>query len=578
MAENSKLSLEQLLAYKDDRAAWYWIGMGYWQRNDFEQAAVWLEKTMNDSGNEWAGKSAYNLGLAHLGKYIPNASKDEALRLFESAPGALPMLEAGFLYCQGTETMRDSEKGKELVERAIESFIKSDGNLDYLKPNEFYAIAVMYEGNQMFTIAINYYNKAIKSCDSKYASDQEIARRAQEAISDCQRRAQILGDMSKHNEKHLKISQDLFVVQKNDGAKSDSPSEPLLLLITKLFNEVKLKRSIPAGATAESLIKRGFLFLEVSDWEKAITYFDNVLDINPECAQAYIGMLCAELRITSEAELENQTELFDERPNYKLAIRFADEEYRIKLETYIGTVKNTIRTRIEEEKRIAAEEKRIAEEAKRIADEERRIAYQEKYGQYLTSVQIHGVINFGKYEWRVIDIQDNAVLIIMEGVRETRSYHSACVYTNWSDCDLRKYLNGEFYNSFSPSEQSMILRKTNKNTNNPLYYTDGGQDTDDYVFLLSFDEILQLSYFGEYSVALQKGMIFEKIFSDQHDNKRAALLKGSPFRQMSEWWLRTPGVNSNNSLTISRIGTVNFDGKSVELTSGVRPALWLRLN
>ena len=209
MAEYNKLSLEQLLGYQDDKAAWYWIGMGYWQRGDFEQAAVWLEKTMNDSGNEWAGKSAYNLGLAHLGNYIPNASKDEALRLFERAPGALPMLEAGFLYCRGTETKQDLAKGKELVEKAIESFMKSDGNLDYLRPNEFYFIAVMFEGNQMFSIAINYYNKAIKVCDTKYASDQEIARRSQEAISDCQRRSQTLGDMSKYNEQHLKISQAL---------------------------------------------------------------------------------------------------------------------------------------------------------------------------------------------------------------------------------------------------------------------------------------------------------------------------------------------------------------------------------
>ena len=343
------------------------------------------------------------------------------------------------------------------------------------------------------------------------------------------------------------------------------------LHMAKLFDEVKAKRSIPAGATAESLMKRGFLFLEVSDWEKAITYFDNALDIDPECAQAYIGMLCAELGITSEAELEKQAELFDERPNYKMAIRFADEEYRIKLETYIGSVKNTIESRIEEKNRVAAEEKRIAEEKVRIAAEEKR-------NQFLATVQIHGIIEFGKYRWRVLDIQENAALIMMEGVLEIRSYHKVRANITWSDCDLRNYLNGEFYNSFELVEKEWIINKTNKNANNPLFNTAGGLDTDDYVFLLSLDEVLQSTFFGESSDADQDGKLHERVFSSQHDNKRKARLKGSPLARIHDWWLRTPGEGSSNSMFVSQVGSIYVHGRSVELTSGVRPALWLKLD
>ena len=66
--------------------------------------------------------------------------------------------------------------------------------------------------------------------------------------------------------------------------------------------------SIPVAQSAalpsiESLIKRAYFFLEDEDFEQAITYFNRVLDIDPEHAPAYIGLLCAENKLHAEAEL-----------------------------------------------------------------------------------------------------------------------------------------------------------------------------------------------------------------------------------------------------------------------------------
>jgi hypothetical protein len=96
--------------------------------------------------------------------------------------------------------------------------------------------------------------------------------------------------------------------------------------------------AISAVAGTESLTKRGFLFLENSNWEKASEYFDKALDINPEYAQAYIGMLCCELKITNENELSNQKRSLSDKENYKMAIRFADVDYRTKIEGYEQTI------------------------------------------------------------------------------------------------------------------------------------------------------------------------------------------------------------------------------------------------
>lgn len=69
---------------------------------------------------------------------------------------------------------------------------------------------------------------------------------------------------------------------------------------------------------------------------------------------------------------------------------------------------------------------------------------------------------FGRYEWRVLDIQNNAALIITEDIVEKRPYHNVYKDTTWADCALRKYLNGEFYDAFDTADKSSIISVTNK--------------------------------------------------------------------------------------------------------------------
>jgi len=174
MAEYKKNSLEELLELTHDREAWYWLGMAYWERHDYGNAAVWLEKTMNDTGNEWAGKARFNLALLHKCGLHPNASKDEALRLFEiNLSGSMSNLYAGFLYFEGTETMQNIAKGKEMVEKAIALLIKEDGNDNYLSQSECYDIGWIYykENNGE---AYQWFKKCIARCNDNYASDRRL--------------------------------------------------------------------------------------------------------------------------------------------------------------------------------------------------------------------------------------------------------------------------------------------------------------------------------------------------------------------------------------------------------------------
>ena len=64
------------------------------------------------------------------------------------------------------------------------------------------------------------------------------------------------------------------------------------------------------------------------------------------------------------------------------------------------------------------------------------------------------VISFGGYNWRILDIKNNAALIITEYIIEQRAYHDVYKDITWAGCSLRKYLNGEFYDTDSKEKTS----------------------------------------------------------------------------------------------------------------------------
>jgi len=194
-----------------------------------------------------------------------------------------------------------------------------------------------------------------------------------------------------------------------------------------------------------------------------------------------------------------------------------------------------------------------------------------------------GIMPFGNYKWRVLDVQGNEALIITEDAIERRPYNEKFTDVTWETCDLRKYLNNEFLRKFSKEQQGRIIEKRISNPNNLWFDTDGGRDTRDKVFLLSLEEADE--YFGnsrdylnrrrkEYrdgkSIAASDGWFF----SNSHDRDRVAEY-GS---EACWWWLRSPGFSSSDAADVNGGGGVNVNGGFVNINHiGVRPALWLKV-
>ena len=173
------------------------------------------------------------------------------------------------------------------------------------------------------------------------------------------------------------------------------------------------------------------------------------------------------------------------------------------------------------------------------------------------AAKVGDVIEFGDWNWRVLDVQDGKLLIITENSIEQRPYNVEQKEVTWETCTLRKYLNGEFYAKFSKEEQGRIAETKISNPNNPEHGANGGNDTTDKIFLLSIEEA-------------------RKYFSS--DSARIAKYNNATWY----WWLRSPGHDSLTAASVDYDGNVYVYGDAVhDIKSGpyggVRPALFLEV-
>ena len=176
-------------------------------------------------------------------------------------------------------------------------------------------------------------------------------------------------------------------------------------------------------------------------------------------------------------------------------------------------------------------------------------------------------------EWLVLKKSGSKALLISRYGLDCRQYHHAEVSMTWENCDLRKWLNGEFLrNAFTAAEQKKIAVTKLANDNNAQYGTFGGNSTEDRVFCLSLAEA-------------------ESLFKDNAARKCVptpyAVGKGV-FQDGSEsidgryccwwWWLRSPGLRQDDASHVYSDGTPYQGGNFVIYGDGaVRPALWVNL-
>ena len=124
------------------------------------------------------------------------------------------------------------------------------------------------------------------------------------------------------------------------------------------------QKSTPVGASgaAAPLLERAFIFIEDGDFTSGDEYLEKVLNIEPKCAEAYLGKLMIDMRVKSREKLALVRVSYAENLNYKRAKRFGSKELIKELDGYLNEVLKREAARIERQNMIAERELRRREE------------------------------------------------------------------------------------------------------------------------------------------------------------------------------------------------------------------------
>lgn len=109
-------------------------------------------------------------------------------------------------------------------------------------------------------------------------------------------------------------------------------------------------------AEADALLKRAFLLLEEAEWAKAEDLLEKALNMNPENAEAYLGKLMIDAKVNKEENLAKRPLKLGEYSNYQMAVRFADESLKKRLEEYNAAATKRAEEALAEQKRLKEEE------------------------------------------------------------------------------------------------------------------------------------------------------------------------------------------------------------------------------
>jgi len=208
----------------------------------------------------------------------------------------------------------------------------------------------------------------------------------------------------------------------------------------------------------------------------------------------------------------------------------------------------------------------------------------------LADAQVGEYVTFGTYEqdndadngrelieWQVLEKSDGEALLLSRYVLEKQPYNEVMTEITWEECSLRKWLNGDFYSeAFSDAEKAFIEKTQLKNNQIDLSiwkergwsidgYDVGGNDTWDYVFLLSFDDIRSVCSNWDYNSRSDEVRAYPTDYAIERGIRTN--LKGTTF-----WWLRSPGPTQHQASIVSSWGLLDSDYVSQD-NYGVRPAI-----
>ena len=189
-----------------------------------------------------------------------------------------------------------------------------------------------------------------------------------------------------------------------------------------------------------------------------------------------------------------------------------------------------------------------------IQEENDEVEDKEKFNQDQLKKKNIYTVKFGKkdgkeLEWFVLEEDGNSLTLFSKNILEKIKYNDEDKDITWKDSTIRKYLNGDFLSKiFTSDEREKILKSDLTNEDNMDTGMSGGDDTEDYVYLFSLDEV--------------------KTYIENEPNI---------FKSDFAYWLRTPGLYADDAVVVNANGKILSSGVNVTFEDiGLRPLIKIK--
>jgi flagellar biosynthesis GTPase FlhF len=205
----------------------------------------------------------------------------------------------------------------------------------------------------------------------------------------------------------------------------------------QIKQNIQITTKLPLEVDIPLFIKRGWHAVEDSEWELAEKYFMGVLDVDPENSVAYVGRLCVELKVNYEADISKYRFPIENMPNYKKAVRYADDEYRAKLKSQSEIINRNFEAEQEHRKQITEqtmEQERVEQERRH----EEELIQKQKQLEEEQQRREQDALRQQRLKEREVEKQQREKQLIEQRLRdEERQSHQ------WAERGLCRYCGGQ---------------------------------------------------------------------------------------------------------------------------------------
>ena len=166
-------------------------------------------------------------------------------------------------------------------------------------------------------------------------------------------------------------------------------------------------------------------------------------------------------------------------------------------------------------------------------------------------------------EWYVLRRGKTGVTLLSRYCLDQQVYKDLYKGTSWEKCELREWLNDTFLRTaFTKAERKAIMLRKVKNDAdqaNPIWETEGSEDTEDRVYLLSYHEV-------------DSGLT-ERAARRARPTAYALSRGVETFDGWCRWWTRSRGNHVYNVNVVDEEGTLDTYAETMVTFMGVRPAI-----